>query len=185
MLVSIWRLPVSVSTDGGVVHAQQVVEIAQLGQLAVVSWPRALGEQQDNLFEHAGKDTLLKEDQSDSAEVTHEEGPHSGGVVDGEQLRRQNQSQPAAVLQKQRSVHDERGPRGRQVGERDSATERGRASGGARVASPALVADIGRVADHGVEARFGDGLEEVFRADVGVQVGAAQKSGGVVGAGLV
>nr|WP_264026894.1 hypothetical protein [Mycolicibacterium insubricum] len=108
------------------------------GSAGVVRWagssdvpvaPVAVGQQQHDLFQNSWEYPLFEQHQSDGAEPVHQELPDPGGVIDGQQLRRQHQGQPPARALLQAGVHGERGPRRRQVRQAHPGAQRRGAAG--------------------------------------------------------
>lgn len=70
----------------------------------------ALGHQEDNLFLDVREDPFLEQNKPHPAEPPHEVLTDSGRVVDGQQLRGNDEPQPAPGAHEQRTMDRESSP---------------------------------------------------------------------------
>src|SRR5262245_35937058 len=100
---------------GGLCELSKSADISDLIHLAVVRACRSLDvevlrKKEDNLLQNPGKHTLDKHDELHLGEVLHEKTTHLGGVVDGQQFRRQHQAQATTATEEKGAMDRERSP---------------------------------------------------------------------------
>ena len=107
----------------------------------------AVGQQEDDLFQHLREDALLEEDEVDAREAFEEETPDRRGVVHGQEFGGEDETEPSALAEEERGVNRERGPRRGEVRHRHSSAERGLRERARGLTGEVLIADVGRVPD--------------------------------------
>src|SRR4051794_6053285 len=91
--------------------------VAGLEDAEVIRWAFLItvGQQEDDLFKYVREDALLEEGQIHRREAFEQEAADRGGVVHGQKLGREHQSQASALAEEECGVNGERRPRRSEV----------------------------------------------------------------------